>query len=253
MSEIMKAALFWIFLSIFALTAVVTLLGILGMAPIKAEFLTKLFYLLIIEVVGAVIGLFKQIFRGENLASEASKPICGGWWEMLYGREDIGLSFVSIFVSEEGQLEMHGQVFAPDGDRVGRWHSSATGFKGKSLVLKYFWEGYEFAKMKDDFSGFGHIQFARTSPTGIVDTGEGWYTSGNIDELRLTAKQKIDIIRADPKQEPTMAGQDADAKKKIASSVYEGWRKNLPDFDDAVIETFQGKTTTDEDTASKTH
>lgn len=54
--------LFWIFIGIFSLTAIITLLGITGVIKtIKDKYLNALFGALIIEVVAAVIGVFKGI------------------------------------------------------------------------------------------------------------------------------------------------------------------------------------------------
>ncbi len=56
----MKKALFYTFLAIFVATAVVTLLGIAGILDIRETYLDKLFYALIVELVGSVIGVFRR-------------------------------------------------------------------------------------------------------------------------------------------------------------------------------------------------
>lgn len=56
----MKQALFYMFLFVFGATAVVTLLGLTQMLPIKEGYLDKLFYLLIAESIAPVITLFKK-------------------------------------------------------------------------------------------------------------------------------------------------------------------------------------------------
>jgi len=56
----MKTALFVLFLSILAATAIITLLGVLEVIKIKESFLTALFTSLLIELVAAVIALFKK-------------------------------------------------------------------------------------------------------------------------------------------------------------------------------------------------
>ncbi|MDA3893351.1 MAG: hypothetical protein PF517_16940 [Salinivirgaceae bacterium] len=54
--------LVWIFIAIFSLTAIITLLGITGVIKsIKDKYLNALFTALIIEVIGAVLGVFKGI------------------------------------------------------------------------------------------------------------------------------------------------------------------------------------------------
>ena len=55
----MKNVLFFTFIGIFIATAGITLLGIAGQLEIDDIYLGKLFYLLIAEVIGSVVGLFK--------------------------------------------------------------------------------------------------------------------------------------------------------------------------------------------------
>jgi SNF family Na+-dependent transporter len=56
----MKKALFYVFLVIFALTALVALLGVIGAVNVKEPYLGRLFAVLILQVAGAVIGLYKK-------------------------------------------------------------------------------------------------------------------------------------------------------------------------------------------------
>src|SRR6266478_2726004 len=55
----LKETLFFTFLGIFAATACVTLLGVAQKLKIQSKYLTVLFTALLIELAGAVIGLFK--------------------------------------------------------------------------------------------------------------------------------------------------------------------------------------------------
>ena len=57
-----SAILFIVFIVIFVCTAIITLLGIIGWVKIEKGFLNKLFYCLIVELIGAVIGLFYTTF-----------------------------------------------------------------------------------------------------------------------------------------------------------------------------------------------
>lgn len=51
----------WIFISIFTITAIITILGIVNAIEIRENYLNKLFYALIIEVVIAVVAVFKGV------------------------------------------------------------------------------------------------------------------------------------------------------------------------------------------------
>lgn len=62
-----KHTLFWLFIGIFAVTAIITLLGITGVLKnIKEKYLNTLFTALILEVVGAVFLLFQGFNFTEN-------------------------------------------------------------------------------------------------------------------------------------------------------------------------------------------
>jgi len=64
-----KQTLFWLFIGIFAVTAIITLLGITGVIKtIKEKYLNTLFTALILEVVGAVFLLFQGFNFNENRA-----------------------------------------------------------------------------------------------------------------------------------------------------------------------------------------
>lgn len=59
--------LFYLFVGIFAITAIITLLGIIKVINIEHEFLYKLFYGLIIEVVASIVNLFTlQFLKNRN-------------------------------------------------------------------------------------------------------------------------------------------------------------------------------------------
>jgi hypothetical protein len=59
--------LFCVFVGIFALTALITLLGVCDILKIKEGYLKVLVSALIIELIGSVMGLFKTIFITQNV------------------------------------------------------------------------------------------------------------------------------------------------------------------------------------------
>ena len=65
----MRRALFNCFLFIFLLTALATLAGITKFLPMEQQYLDKLFYALILELVGGVIGMFTATF-GKGILAE---------------------------------------------------------------------------------------------------------------------------------------------------------------------------------------
>lgn len=62
-----QQVLFWIFVTIFSATAIITLLGITNVIKIQSNFLTAMFSALILEVVAAIILMFNSFdFTGES-------------------------------------------------------------------------------------------------------------------------------------------------------------------------------------------
>ena len=118
----MKQAFFTTFLAILAATALVTLLGIAGWLPIDKEYLRKLFYLLIVELVTSMIALFKKTdFFGDKAALAAQQEIqrfcesaAGYWWSSGADRDSLG--FVHIEHDKgAGVLRVSGRAHDPDG------------------------------------------------------------------------------------------------------------------------------------------
>lgn len=64
-----RRALFNCFLFIFLLTALATLAGLIKLLPMEPQYLDKLFYALILELVGGVIGMFSATF-GKGISGE---------------------------------------------------------------------------------------------------------------------------------------------------------------------------------------
>jgi len=71
MSEVilMRKVLFYSFIVIFLLTALVTLAGITKFLPMESQYLDTLVYALLLELVGGVIGLFTTTFK-KGLSAE---------------------------------------------------------------------------------------------------------------------------------------------------------------------------------------
>lgn len=69
----MKKNLFYTFLVLFIITAIITLLGIINLIEIKDTYLSKLFYILIIELVGGVIALFRKTVFFDDKSNEMQK------------------------------------------------------------------------------------------------------------------------------------------------------------------------------------
>ena len=191
----MKNLLLATFLLVFVATAFVTILGIAGKLTIKDEYLNKLFYLLIIQSIASVIALFKKTsFFGDK--SSIDTLVLGCWWQFVLYRRNNALSFFEISYSEDQQqLVLHGRSFNSKGEPFARWWSVCAAINAATLELRYFWKGDHEAE-EEDFSGVGSYRFKHTEKGTVVKEATGWYLSGNIDQLSVTGKQKVEVLRA---------------------------------------------------------
>ncbi len=228
----MKQALFWTFLSVFAATALITLLGITDLLAIDKEYLSKLFYLLILEAIAPVIALFKKTaFFGDQLALDSAKSLCGLWWELVHNHPDIALSFVEIQLPPgQSQIKLVGTAYDHNGTEVARWWSEGACLNNATLELFYYWRGDELTgkNIEKDFSGVSLIQFRQSADIKSIDYGAGWFTSGNIMELQVEGKRKVDMQRLNSVQRTMMVGGESRSKSQLALSVFSEWRANLP-------------------------
>ncbi len=106
----MKKHLFYTFLVIFALTALITLLGISGALDIKDQHLNKLLYALILEVIGCVIVLFKKanFFDDVDKNNAESPDISVENFDRL--REKFGFIFNSVGWKEDILIDGNGKA-----------------------------------------------------------------------------------------------------------------------------------------------
>jgi hypothetical protein len=74
----------YMFFVIFALTAIITLLGIINIVKIRPQFLKPLFTLLILEVVGSVAGYVKDILKTPSDYISKAQIISTQIWNSSY-------------------------------------------------------------------------------------------------------------------------------------------------------------------------
>lgn len=209
-----RALLFYSVVGVFIATAILTLLGISGVVAIEERFLQVLFTILVVELVAAVIGLFKATdwFGGER----GSKPFEGGWWQLVRADADANvMAFLHLDYSEERQqLLLEGRAFTAEGESHSRFWSVSASLNASTGELHYFWTG-DHEESDEDFSGVGYIRFA--SP----DSAVGWFTAGNLDDLRVTARRKVEYWRASDAESTTMRSKDdPEERRRLAASAY---------------------------------
>ena len=218
-----RGTLFFSVIGIFVATAVVTLCGVIGILTIQSGYLDVLFTTLVIELVAAVIGLFKATdwFGTSNSFSEAD-IIKGCWWQFIRYRRKNAISFVEIKYSQkQQQFVINGHAYDAQGNPHAHWWSVGASLNAATLEFRYFWKG-DRETAEADFSGFGYWRFNNKPDRAI-----GWYTwmaSGGIDDLHFTGnKQKVELRLASKTDVKTMLSNDRKAKGELASSVYSYW------------------------------
>lgn len=222
-----RESLFYSVIVIFVITAVITLCGVADLITIKSGYLDVLFSALVIELVAAVIGLFKATdWFGKPDDLSPIRNVEGCWWQFIKYQRENAISFVQIkFDSDQQQLVLDGAAYDAKGNPYARWWSVGTSFNVASSELRYFWRGdHEIAE--NDFSGVGFFRFNEEINNTNPDQATGWFTSGNIDRLEITGKQKVELRRLSEKDMITMLSNDREAKGKLASSAYLIWNQN---------------------------
>ncbi|APE29629.1 hypothetical protein BOX17_00850 [Halomonas aestuarii] len=218
-----RETLFYSVIVIFVLTATVTLLGVTHLIEVDAEYLKVLFSALVIELVASVIGLFKATdWFGKTVAPSGFSTIEGNWWQFIRHDRTNAVSFVTIQYSEEQQqVVINGDAYTADGEPFASWWSIGVSFNAATMELRYFYKGDHEAQ-DDDFSGVGYLHF-NESPR----SADGWYTSGNIEQLNLTDRPKVELRPAAETDAKSMSSQATTRQDKgaIAARIYAGWRK----------------------------
>lgn len=213
-----KSVLFYSVIVIFLATAAITLLGVVGLVQIAEERLDALFYLLLVELIGAVIGLFRATnwFDADHKSSEAPH-IEGDWWQVSRAERDNAVAFVSIHGEPRTHsIALDGSAYSADGRFMARfWH--VAGSLSEKGELYYFWKG-DHASDDDDFSGVGVIRFDASPAAEGAMRGTGWYTTGNLEQGLVTERRKVEYHRAAPGESSVMR-QSGEAKAKSATVI----------------------------------
>lgn len=219
-----RAALYYSVIAIFVATAAVTLLGVIGVLTIPEGYLDVLFTALIIELVAAVIGLFQATdWFGSGPVPPGIDAVQGDWWQFIRSEEyENAVGFVQIdYSTTEYQLNLEGESFSSDGSPYAHFYSISGSVNAATLDLYYFWSG-DHARSDEDFSGIGFVHFSSSTEGGRVDRGTGWFTTGNIDRLHLTARRKVEMRRATAEESAAMTASTSTPaeRRQTVSSVY---------------------------------
>lgn len=222
-----QSALFYSVIGIFVATATITILGVAGIISIDDKYLTPLFTALLIELVAAVIGLFKATdWFGRSSLSDSVNVVAGDWWQFVRSGGQNAFAFVRIgFSDTEQQLSLEGDAFDADGNKHGRFWSISASLNAATLDLHYFWKG-DHERSDEDYSGVGYVRFDQPASSKRPARGTGWFTAGNIDLVRVTARRKVEMRRATDDESRIMnASDDLSVIRQRASAVYADWSR----------------------------
>jgi hypothetical protein len=219
-SSTFRSALFVTFIAIFAATAVITLLGIIDVVPIRDGYLKTLFTALILETVGAVIALFRSTsFFGAGTSAEL-KQITGAWWEFIDGKDNLAVSFVRITHSPKtDSLVLIGDAYGRDGKRAADWTSSNAWLDDASMQVVYLWSGNELATKSSELTGFGVIRFRSRTEAAPADEGFGWFISPAVPTPDAGKRVLVEMRRASETDRTVMLGEDAAAKAQLVTKL----------------------------------
>jgi hypothetical protein len=220
-----RAVLFYTVIAIFAATAFVTLLALVNVVRIPDKYLNVLFTALLVELVAAVIGLFKATqWFGPRQVSAAVQAIQGSWWQFLGSEAANAVAGVTVTYSDELELiQLKGETFSAFGDSHALWWSIAASVNAASYEVYYFWRGDKYGH-DQDFSGVGFIRFEAAAVSAPSSHATGWFTQGNLDQLTLTARRKVEMRRMSSDEMRIMTSKDPKAKRDLAGSVYATWK-----------------------------
>lgn len=204
-TAIVKEVKNWLaLLALIVLAAEVILIIALVATPKENEmyywYVPLMLFLLLIIVIGFFYDRYLTARSNDfHKLKKIEKKIVGTWWEFMHNHKTITLSIVNIhFNSNQLQFVLTGKSYNSEGHVLASWKSEACAINDlDSPEFHYFWKGIHYSKelLNKEFSGVGVIQFPNIITNKKINEGEGWFTSGNISELKFSGKYKTGFIR----------------------------------------------------------
>jgi hypothetical protein len=232
-SSVLKEIKNWLaLLGLIVLAAEVVLIIALLTAPKTGSmyqwYVPLMLFLLLIIIAG--------FFNDRHLTAQSNdfyklkkieNKIVGKWWEFMHHHNKITLSVVDInFDSNQLQFRLSGKAYDQDSKIIAKWVSEACAVTNlSSPEIHYFWKGEHFVKeeLEKKYSGVGVIRFPDIHANKEINSGEGWFTSGNISELMFTGKYKIEFIRCS-NEEIKILSEGESAMPELLKERYHRWK-----------------------------
>lgn len=214
-----RTTLFVTFLAIFVATAVLTLLAIAGVVHIDEGYLKALFASLILEIVAAMLALFRSasFFSGDD-GAEAQR-IVGAWCQFVRNKPGVALSLVHVRTTgKAGRLRLDGEAFDEKGVAAGDWRSFVAWLDPDTLQLVYLWTGSEASLKGGDLTGLGIVGF-QASEAARVTRGFGWFVAPGTPVADDNARVLAEWRRCSDADGAIVAGDDAAARAQLAATM----------------------------------
>ena len=226
-----KNILFYTFLLIFTATTIITFLGLIDLLSLDPNYMNALFTGLIVEVIGAVILLFKSADFFTRTSEQNSMEINGNWWEMIYDENNsIVASFAEIsFSKKEQMVKIGGYGYNKEFEKIARWDSNPAVYNPADNRLFYYWTGSHFDKQNLDkrYSGVGFIKFRDKSKDHKFISANGWYSKGDIESGKVELNCQMEFIRAGEDDMEIMKNGSFDQKKVVFERIFTNWKKEF--------------------------
>lgn len=179
------------------------------------------FLLLLIFVVAALVVLIQQ--KTSDVSKKVDQ-ICGDWWQFVLGGAENAISYIRISVID-GRLALTAQAFdgpgakmpGPEGRASATWRTVVS-VLDDDLKLFYMWSGKDKNRKLVAVQGFGLFEFAEEPDGAPSQTGDGYFTAGDLNNLTKESLKQVTLRRLDDKEKQEFAKGD---KAKVALAALE--------------------------------
>jgi hypothetical protein len=152
--------------------------------------------------------------------------ISGTWGEFMHNHPYISLSVVKIkFNANRVQYILEGEAYNKLGENVANWSSDAAAVtQFDTPEIYYFWSGKVTKPKVVNKSGIGVLKFSSPEKNKPCSKATGSYTSENIEQLIISGKYDIDLLRFTSEDEKKLTLPKEELRKFIAEKMEE-WKK----------------------------
>ena len=175
---------------------------------------------------GAIVGYLAALYAmnkiyGRVITTDLNR-LHGQWWELLKDHEQIAICHVRFnCLNSENKIYIYGKAYSKNGKEVVTWKSYNAVYTQNERKLFYYWE------YQKELSGIGFLQFMSSTHKGQFNSGNGWYTTGNLVNLKILKKHHVLMRRLTKKELKIWKSDKPEAKEQLIISVYNSWRDRL--------------------------